>query len=150
MAKAAKTDDKTLELIKEVKRQKDEIAKIEKPNWTTNLSFTYIEGKMNDAVNIHVESNVKNLIGMAAFLMDKEASYEKAAIVLGVVEAPKFTWNGFSVEDWNKDIKMRIQKIQIATKKKKLESLESRLNAIITPEKRRELELQAIEEEMAG
>lgn len=37
-------------------------------------------------------------------------------------------------------IKMRIMKIQIASEKEKLESLETRLNKIISPEKRAEIE----------
>lgn len=43
---------------------------------------------------------------------------------------------------------VRIMKIQIASEKEKLESLETRLNKIISPEKRAELELEAIEAEL--
>lgn len=146
MAKAKKTDDKTLDLIKEVKRQKDEIAKAERPNWITNCSFSYTEGSSN-ITNIHVESNIKNLVCIASFLREKEASYKQTAELLGV-DAPEFTWSGFSVKDWLNDIKTRINKVQITSKKKKLELLEARLNAIISPELRAELELKAIEDEL--
>ena len=57
-------------------------------------------------------------------------------------------WNGFSVNDWIDDIKTRINKVQIASKKVKLEHLESRLNAIISPELRAEMELEAISAEL--
>lgn len=148
MAKKATTDQKTLDLIKEVKNRKAEISRLEKPNWITNCSFSYIEGDLNRAANIHVEASVKNLIGYAAHLTEKERAYNQAVTALGIDDAPKFTWDGFSVADWLEDIKTRINKIQIASKKKKLEVLESRLNAIISPELKAELELEAIAEEL--
>lgn len=138
-----KTDQKTLDLIKEVKRQKEEISQAERPNWITNCSFSHTEGKQNDQINLHVEANVKTLIMIVAFLKDRERSYNEAAAELGV-EAPAFSWSGFSVADWISDIKSRINKIQIASKRKKLETLEARLNAIISPELRTEMELEAI------
>lgn len=144
----AKTDKKTLDLIKEVTRQKAEITKIEKPNWRTNCSFSYHENRQNEAINLHVETNVKTLICIAAFLQDKESSYKKAAESLGV-ESPDFTWNGYSVTDWIEDLKMRINKIQIESRKKKLATLETRLNALISPEMRAELELEAIASELS-
>lgn len=145
----AKTDKKTLELIAQVKQQKAEIAKAEKPAYKTNCTFSYIEGKMSDAVNIHVESNVKNLICIAAFLQEREKSYVEAAKVLGVETPPEFNWNGSTVKEWIDDIKMRISKIQIGAKRKKLEALEERLNKIISPELRAELELEAIASELS-
>lgn len=145
MAKT-KTDAKTLELIQAVKRQKEDIAKAERPNWATNCSFSYSESGGN-AVNLHVESNIKNLVCIAAFLMDKAKSYKSAAAELGV-EAPDFNWQNFSVNDWLEDVKLRINKVQIASKKKKLEALEERLNKIISPDLRAEMELEAIQNEL--
>lgn len=140
------TDQLTLNLIQEVKKQKEEIAKAEKPNWITNCSFSYTE-KPNDATNIHVEANIRNLVCIAAFLKERERAYKEAAETLGV-DAPAFTWGGFSVNDWLEDLKMRINKIQIASKRKKLEALEARLNAIISPELRAKMELEAIANEL--
>lgn len=140
------TDAKTLKLIKAVEKQKEEISKAEKPNWATNCSFSYTE-RQNDAINIHVESNIRNLVCIAAFLKDKEKSYKEAAEALGV-DAPSFTWGGHTVADWLEDLKLRINKIQIGAKKKKLEDLEKRLNAIISPELKAERELEAIESEL--
>ena len=144
-----KTDNKTLDLIKEVNRQKAEISKAEKPNWITTCTFSYNEGAAGSAsaTNLHVETNIRNIICIASFLMDKERSYLEAAKRLGV-EAPVFTWQGFSVNDWVEDIKMRINKIQISSKRKKLETLEARLNSVISPELKAEMELDAIESEL--
>ena len=143
-----KTDTKTLELIKEVNRRKDEIAKAEKPNWITNCSFSYTEGS-SQAVNIHVEKDVRKLVKIVAFLRSQEAAYKAAVKELGV-EAPGFKWDGFSVSDWVEDILTRINKVQIASKRQKLEVLESRLNSIISPELKAQLELEAIEAELSS
>ena len=143
---ANKTDAKTLELIQAVRRQKEDIAKAERPNWATNCSFSYGENGSN-TVNLHVESNIRNLICIASFLRDKVKSYKETAAELGV-EAPDFTWQGFSVSDWLEDVKLRINKVQIASKKKKLETLEERLNKIISPQLRAEMELAAIQSEL--
>lgn len=146
---AKKTDQKTLDLIKEVAKQKAEISKAERPNWKTNCAFTYIEGNLNGATNLHVQSNVKELISIAGFLLEKAEAYGKAASALGLNSPPSFTWSGFSVDDWLEDIRTRINKLQIASKKEKLEKLEFRLNAIISPELRAEMELAAIQSDLS-
>ena len=146
---ADSSDKKTLELIKEVQRRKDEISQVEKYHAITNCSFSYIEGSAKDVVNLHVERDIKKLINIAAFLIERKKAYINAWLnVLKVKDAPDFDWAGFSVEDWISDIKARIDKIQITSKKKSLEKLEKRLNAIVSPELRAEMELQSIEEEL--
>ena len=145
---AKKTDQQTLDLINEVNRRKKEISKLEKPNWCTNCSFGYTEGSATGRVNIQVESNIRNLINMAAFLREKERSYLLAADAMSIENPPPFTWDGFGVCDWIEDIKTRINKIQINSKKQKLEQLEMRLSSIISPELRAQMELEAIAKEM--
>jgi len=144
----AKTDKKTLELIDLVKRQKAEIARLEKPSFKTNCSFTYIEGTKSNAVNIHVETDVRKLISMAAFLLNQEENYKETAKLLGVENIPDFSWDGYPVAEWIEDLKTRINKVQIGAKRKKLEALEDRLKKIISPELQAELELEAIAGEL--
>jgi hypothetical protein len=154
--KKADADEQILALIQEVARRKEEIAKLEKPNWKTNCYFLYEEVgdsrnnvHANQGHNLHVFSDVSRLILMAAFLKDRSNSYLLMAQELGVENPPPFKWNGFSLEDWLEDIKTRINKIQIAAKKTKLADLENRLNKIISPETRRKMELEAIAKELA-
>lgn len=141
-------DQVTLDLIEEINKRKAEIAKLDKPRPVTNLSFSYNEG--DRPINLNVESNVKNLICMAAFLQEKEKSYKDTATALGVEEVPAFTWSGYAAKDWIEDIKNRINKVQIGLKKKKLEALETRLEAVISPELKRDRELKRIQEELNG
>lgn len=147
MAKKATADDKTLALIAEIKKQKAEIAKVDRPSWRTNCSFPFQEGS-SSTVNIQVVSSVKDIIGIGALLLERKTHFERSALMLGVESPPDFTWSGFSLEDWMEDLKLRITKIQIATKRKKLEVLEERLNKIISPELRAQMELDDITKEL--
>lgn len=145
MAKA--TDEKTLALIKEVQRRKEEIKKLE-ARWTpnTNCSFSFVEGQASGTVNLRTVTSLPTLISIVSFLMDRENSYNTAAKVLGVDEVPDFKWGGFTVKEWTEDVKTRVGKVQLDKKKRQLEALESRLEKIVSPELRAEMELQAIEE----
>lgn len=143
--KTVNTDQRTLDLIQKVKTQKAEIGRAEKPSWKTSCTFTYVEGKLNDAINLHVESKVHVLIGIAEFIRRREAGYAAAAEELGVVNPPQFTWQGFTATDWISDLKARVTKIQIEVKKQNLNDLENRLDKIISPELKAQMELEAIE-----
>jgi hypothetical protein len=63
---------------------------------------------------------------------------------------PTFKWNGYTVKEWIGDLKMRVAQIQIKKKEDKLEQLEKRLNKIVSPEMRADMELEAIQSELEG
>lgn len=138
------TDEKTLELIKEVNRQKSEILKIERPNYKTNLSFVYFD---QVPINLNIVTDIGSLLRMAGFVKSLEESYNNVQKWFNV-EGPEFTWLGYSAGDWMHDFKAKIDKAQVASKKKKLEILENRLTAIISPAMRAKLELEAIINEL--
>lgn len=140
-------DATTMLLIAEVKKRKEEIVGLEKPNYKTNCSFSYSENS-RDSINLHTECVDRNLIMMVGFLVQKQESYNKGILELDLSEAPNFTWHGFSVADWIHDIKLRLGKIQIASKRKQLESIQARLDAIISPEAKATMELEAIKNEL--
>jgi len=142
---AKKSDQTTLNLIKEVQKQKAEIAKAEKPSWNTNLAFSFT-GNSKDALNMHALSSVEELISIVAFLLDRSKSYAEACTLLNVTS--EFKWQGFTLKEWTEDVKTRLDKIQISSKKKKLEALEARLNAVISPELKAQMELEAIAREI--
>lgn len=147
MAKKATADDKTLQLIQEVTKQKKEIATAERSRFVTNCNFSYFVGSPN-VINLHVESSVETLVKIVAFLLERVGRYDEAAKFLGIESPPPFTWQGFPVSDWIADVKTRLGKVQIEAKKKKLEALEARLNSIVSPELRAQMELEAIEREL--
>lgn len=142
---AKKSDQTTLNLIKEVKKQKTEIAKAERPSWNTNLAFSFT-GNPKDALNMHTLSSAEELVSIVAFLLDRAKSYAEACTLLNVTS--EFKWQGFTLKEWTEDVKTRLDKIQISSKKKKLEALEARLNAVISPELKTQMELEAIAREI--
>jgi hypothetical protein len=75
--------------------------------------------------------------------MERRDKSESAAKELGVDY--NFTWLGFTVEEWKDDFQTRVNQISVQEKRKELAELESRLNAIISPELKAQMELEAIE-----
>lgn len=145
--KALTHDEKIEKLFEVVSQKKAEIAKAEKPNYATNCTFGFTEESAANRINLQTTTDLKTFVTILAFLNERETSFELAKEELGLMEL-KFTWMGFTVEDWRKDIQTRINKIQINKKKEELESLNSRLNALISPEMRATMELEAIEKEL--
>ena len=141
------TDKKTRELFAIVQKKKSEIKAAEKPQWKTNCAFYFTEST-KDPFNLQITTDVEALIRALAFLYEKGASFQVAAKDLGV-DAP-FSWHGYSTETWKVDIQARINKIQIEKKKKELEALEKRLDAILSPELKAEMELESIMKELEG
>lgn len=135
-------DQQVLELIKSVEKQKFEIQALEKPSYKTHCSWSYTE-QSNTVLNLHT-LQLKEVLNIASFLITKQKDYSNACKFHNVENPPCFTWCGFSFEDWQHDIGIRIQKIQIQSKKNKLETLENRLNNIVSPELKRKLELESI------
>ena len=141
---ATKNDKVVQELFAKVQEKKKEITKAEKPNWNTNCSFGFVK-ESSQRCNIQTISDIDDLIEIFAFLVDKSAAFDKACSLLEVKDRT-FKWLGFTLEEWQTDIRTRITRIQITKKKQELESLEKRLDSLVSPELRAELELKAISE----
>lgn len=136
------TDELVKELFDSVQEKKLAIEKAERPCWETSGNFGYSANSGHDRVNIQTVTDVRKLVEMYAFLIDREEKSEKAAKDLGVDY--KFTWLGFSVDEWKNDFQTRVDQISIQEKRKELSEIESRLNAIISPELKAQMELEAI------
>lgn len=135
------TDKMVQELFKVVQDKKAAIAKAEKPNWQTNCAFRYSKDS-SASTNIQACGEVEELVHILALLCEKKRGFEEAQTILGTTG--DFKWFGFSFADWASDIKTRIDKIQINIKKKELELLEGRLDKLISPELKAQLELAEI------
>jgi hypothetical protein len=144
---ATKTDEQVQLLFNVVQQKKAEIAKIEKPNWKTNSSFRWDENNPSTSFNIQVVAEAKILVNALAKLNSMCVESEKAALELGV-ENYKFEYLGFSLGEWKSDFKTRVDKINITKKKNELNALEARLNSLISPELRNQMELEAIQKEL--
>lgn len=144
-------DDKITQLLDLVEQQKADIAEAERPVFRTNRTFSFVDGDLSKSVNLAVVSDVGQLLKMAAHVSASAYAYKLVVgMILGEEETPpKFTWNGFSDADWLHDIKLRVSQIRLKAQREKLQVMEERLDKIISPERRRELELAAIERELS-
>ena len=57
-------------------------------------------------------------------------------------------WQGYPIEEWITDLKLRINITQVQAKQTRLAKLEQQLNSLLSEDQRRELALAAIEAEM--
>jgi hypothetical protein len=136
------TDEKVKTLFESVQEKKLAIEKAERPCWLTAGNFGYSANSAHDRINIQTLTDVRKVVEMFAFLIDRKEKSENAAKELGVDY--KFTWLGFSVDEWKNDFQTRVNQISIQEKRKELAEIESRLNAIISPELKAQMELEAI------
>jgi hypothetical protein len=138
------TDEKVKELFDLVQSKKLAIEKAERPCWKTSGNFGYSANSAHDRTTIATMTDVRKIVEMYAFIMDRKDNSESAAKDLGVEY--NFTWLGFSVDEWKEDFQTRVNQISVQEKRKELAELESRLNAIISPELKAQMELEAIAE----
>ncbi len=144
---AKSTDETALALLRDISRRKDEIAQAERSSWKTNGQFSF----NGTTLNLHVsgaDGDVTQLMLVAAQLLRLEDDFERAATVLGVEKPPALKLSGYLVRDWLEDVRTRINRVQIKAKREKLEKLEARANAILTPEMKARLELEALSAEL--
>jgi len=142
MATKQTTDEKVKTLFESVQAKKLAIEKAERPCWLTAGNFGYSANSAHDRINIQTLTDVRKIVEMFAFLIDRKEKSENAAKELGVNYT--FTWLGFSVDEWKNDFQTRVNQISIQEKRKELAEIEARLNAIISPELKAQMELEAI------
>jgi hypothetical protein len=136
------TDEKIKLLFEEIQNKKLAIQQAERPSWNTSCSFGFSASSAHDRINIQLINDIRKLVEIYAFLIDRKEKCEIAAKELGVDY--KFTWLGFSVDEWKSDIQTRANQLMIQEKRKELNEIENRLNSIISPELRAKMELDAI------
>jgi hypothetical protein len=134
-------DAKITELFGVLSKQKAELEAAKKEvdrKWVTNGSIQF-DGSNPINIQTASEDTIRRVV--AALLQQSEYS-AKAATLLGLPIVSKVS--GFQQNDWIQDCQKRIAALGIAAKKLKIAELEDRLNAIVSPEQRRQLELEAI------
>lgn len=143
-----KIDEIVLQLLKKVNEKKAQIGAAERPSWRTNCVFKY-DPDANASINLQTVTSVSALISIAGFIESKAKQYESAALFLGVnTYKDKFSYLGFGFDDWISDIKTRLSGFQIKAKRDELAKLEERVNALVSPEQRRAIELEKLVKEI--
>lgn len=138
------TDDLVLEMLKKVQQKKEEVkAAKKKPQWKTNLSIGRDSSTSQGRVNIMTRTDPNEIIDWFVFLTQKEEGIEKAAEELGL--PADLTWLGYTIADWKCDLKARAAQLSVDAKQKEIEALDKRVNKLVSPDQRREMELAALQ-----
>lgn len=136
-------DSKVQELFDIVQAKKEKIKKLERPNFKTNLSFqTFTDAK----INLQIIKDPKQLVSLISLLKLQKNSFDDFCNVNGF--SYKFEVGGFTYDEWESDILTLINKINIKAEKQDLEWKEEKLNALISPEMKRKLEIEALEKDL--
>jgi hypothetical protein len=141
-------DQIVMDLLKKVEEKKRQIGNAERPSWVTNCSFGY-NADSNARINIQVVRELEQLVDIHAFLTAKVNGFRQslAALKLNEKEVP-FKWLNFTYDQWVSDIETRINGLRIKAKKDELNALEARVNALVSPEQRRAIELEKLVKEI--
>lgn len=135
-------DDQIRQLYYTVKQKREEVETAEaRPTWHTNCAFRF-EADQNSKVYNLQTADKDTLLLIAGTLILKEDAYIKGAEALEVKST--FKWLGYSVEDWMTDLKLRMNKLELSTKKAELARLEKKLNLILPESLRVQIELDEI------
>lgn len=146
MSETKNIDTKVLELFNSVREKQKKLIANERVNWMTSCVIGKNPDSTQDRINLHTVTELSKLVDMHVFLKQKLDYWKNSCDFLGV-KVP-LEWMGYPVGDWEKDIKARVNQLQLNKERAELKALEARLDSLITIDQRREMELAAIEKEM--
>jgi hypothetical protein len=142
------TKDQIIEqMMAKLEAKRAEVDLATKPSYLTGGSFRYSEGSISGATDITTARDERKLVEIAAFLAERSNAYATAAEELGC--EVKFTWLGFTKEEWMTDLKTRVSVLQIAKRKAELQTLEALVNKQVSPDLRAKWEMAEIARTMA-
>lgn len=124
-------DERVLQLIDKVNQKRDEVAKM-KLRYTPITNCLFIWQK--NTYNLHVED-----LEVMAIMVHSLAS---SAYDLGLEKTTKIS--GFTLDEWMQDIMGLLEVRRAKEEKKRLDALEQQLNALLSTDKKTEMELDSI------
>lgn len=142
------TDTQIQTLLDKVAAAKADVQSTESAaerEWKTNCSFSF-NWNGTDPKNIQTMT-LDQVFAAAQWLKLVEQAGELVEIDVGV---PIDRWQGVPIKQWLEDLQKRVARHQLAAKKAKLQSIETALNGLISPELRAKMELERITKELAG
>ena len=138
-------DDQIDFLLGQIETRRKEIESLSKPQWQTSKTFSYNENDNNMNTNI-ATLPVDKLVKIIAWCTITANSIKETLRDLDLDIEVKH--QSHTYEAWVHDAKLAIQVKQISEKKAKLDSLEASLNTLVSPETRRQKELERIMKEL--
>lgn len=137
----AKNDKRIKDLLSQVESQQKDLGKKPRSTWNTNAVFKFLGGEY---FNLNATANTERMVAALAFLLGQDDCKKEATKRLGM-EAPIYTWGGYTIKEWEEDFKTRIASIAYDAKKKKLDATKSKLKSLVSEEARTDMALDDIE-----
>jgi hypothetical protein len=142
-------DSKIGTLLEELRKRQQDVKQAERESqqkWQTNCSFTGIFPKPRP-INLQTATPEGLKAVVRELIVIRNAELESSAIL----EQPAdYSVDGYSIDAWLADCKKRAAIQNLREKQNKLEQLQTRLDAIVSPEQKRQMELDAISKEFDG
>jgi len=131
-----------------VETKKAEIAKAQKPGYTTNLTYPLTKG---ESVNLAAITDIGQLVQILSDLLMKSKFHKEASTILGVESEFKIGVNSlYTVNEWTEDIKTRILVLNLRKNKEILEKLEAELLKMESAEVKEKKKMSEIENLLKG
>lgn len=147
MAKTQKKQDEQVQdLLKILKEKREKLANLNAPEWKANSTFKFGRGEA-DSFEVRTNSIDTVFISALGFLMDREKSFNVASKELDLER--EFRWFGHTVEEWKEDFKTRLAQIEVEKEKAEVEILEAKVNRLMSPELKKQIELDKLTQELS-
>ena len=132
---AQKNDDRIMQLKEQIEKKREELAASDTSRFIPITNCLLVIDKTT--YNLHVDSS--------ELLLIKLNSMRLSAKDLGI-DTSKLMISGYSLDNWITDVKNNLSIQNYRTKKKKLDSLEKQLTALLSDDKQTELQIDSLEE----
>lgn len=131
-----KNDDKILELRNKIAKEKEELGTYKSQSIKTNCVLNIMGTICN--LNVLQEEDLRMLLVVLN-------SYKMSIKDLNDVQFQTLKFSGYDIEDWISDVTEKLKANYYKVRKQELNKLETKLNTLLSEDKRIELELSEIE-----
>jgi hypothetical protein len=131
------------QLMEQAEKKESAIKATERYSNKTNLSFPQEEDSNRLRINLNIVQDCGTLVKCLSILKREKSAFDEAAAELGL--NLKFSWEGFSYEDWRDDIRNKVETINLKKERKKLSEIKATLEALLSPEAKTARQLEEIE-----
>ena len=133
-------DQKIKHLLQKVTEQRNALGEKPKAAWRTNGIFKYTAG---NHFNLNTITEKSFLVDALASLLELSSQRKSAFDILGVPYS-EFVYNGYTIQEYIEDFKLRCSIIDWEEKKKLLTETEKKLKSLVSEEARTEMELESL------
>lgn len=119
-------------------------------SWKTNLEFrwnpAYTGNISNAPIRIDRLTSIRELLEIHASIRSKHEEYEKSAnlVIKEKVNYPTFKWMDYTYEEWDHDIRKRIDLVTHQDQITKLQKAKTLLESLLTEEDRKQMILEQL------